>query len=421
MDFSKFSDKDFFSDKFTHIYISGLINENKINNLINEVRNANKLENLKPILIHISSMGGILQDGIKLLSIFKISKLPIVTIIDNYCFSIATLLLINSSYRLMTKYSFCLLHEYRISGYINDGRQGIINYINKIDNYFKSIIELYLKNTKFTKEELNELLEHNLLLDYKYCLKKGIVDRIIDYEFKSISISKYNKNNQIINLLNDININNITISCKLTNKEIDSIINNININYNTIIYTNYSNCNSISYSNNNFNNINHIHNHNENKDKDEDKDEDDKNKDKDKDKDEDKDEDEDDKNKKEMELIFNSFNLISKIKKINTYKYGIIDVPISIENLLPLLYTNKIIMYSHTYIICNLLYSFHNYSLLLDDNIKNTNMIVKKIKEILKRKTKMSNEDINKIDKKFLIIDSKKAKELGLCNIIIDS
>ena len=68
-----------------------------------------------------------------------------------------------------------------------------------------------------------------------------------------------------------------------------------------------------------------------------------------------KNEDEDE-NKKAMILIFNSLNLISKIKRIDTYKYGIIDVPISIENLLPLLYTNHIhisyvIFYIHFIII----------------------------------------------------------------------
>lgn len=383
--FKKLSDKDFYSDKLTHLYITGLIDSPKIDKLIEEVRNANTQENPKPILIHISSMGGILQDGIKLLSIFKISKQPIATIIDNYCFSIATILLINSPYRLMNKNGFCLLHEYRISGFINDGRQGIVNYINKIDSYFKSIIEIYLKKTKFTKEELKNLLEHNLLLDYKYCLKKGIVDRIIDYEYRSVSLNQ-NKSD-IIKILNDSSNNNLNTKCNMTNEETDCNINKIDNKKATIIY---SSCSLGS-------NGNSDKSSNENKNEDEDE------------------------NKKAMILIFNSLNLISKIKRIDTYKYGIIDVSISIENLLPLLYTNKIVMYSHSYIICNLLYSFHNYSLLLDDNIKNTQMMVKKIKEVLRKKTKMTKEYINMIDKKFLIIDAKKAKELGLCHEIIDA
>jgi ATP-dependent protease ClpP protease subunit len=287
----------------------------------------------------------------------------------------------------MNKNGFCLLHEYRISGFINDGRQGIVNYINKIDSYFKSIIDIYLKKTKFTKDELKELLEHNLLLDYKYCLKKGIVDRIIDYEYRSVSLNQ-NKTD-IIKILNDSSNNNLNTKCNMTNEETDCNINKIDNKKPTIIY---SNC---SFGFNGNSGKGSEENKNENND--------------------------DDENKKAMILIFNSLNLISKIKRIETYKYGIIDVPISIENLLPLLYTNKIVMYSHSYIICNLLYSFHNYSLLLDDNIKNTQMMVKKIKEVLRKKTKMTKEYINMIDKKFLIIDAKKAKEFGLCHEIIDA
>jgi ATP-dependent protease ClpP protease subunit len=380
--FKKLSDKDFYSNKLKHLYITGSIDSNNIDKLIEDVRNANKEPNPKPILIHISSIGGNLVDGIKLLSIFKISSLPIATIIDNYCFSIATILLINSPYRLMNKNSFCLLHEYSIDGYINNNRQNILNFINKIDIYFKSIIDIYLKKTLFTKEELHDLLEHNLLLDYKYCLKKGIVDRIIDYEYKlSYDIPKYN----ITEVLKDININNLNINCKMTNEEIDNIISKIDSNNSTIIYTTFINCYS---------------------DKDDKKENNQQN---------------DDNNNKSLMLMYNSLNLISKIKTINTYKFGIIDVPISIEYLIPLLYTNKIIMYSHSYIICNLLYSFQNYSLLLDDNIKNTKIIINNIKDILKQKTKMPKDFINNIDKKFNIIDAKKAKEFGLCTEIIDS
>ena len=378
--FKNLSDKDFYSNKLTHLYITGTIDSKNIDKLIEDVRNANKETNPKPILIHISSMGGVLQDGIKLLSIFKISSVPIATIIDNYCFSIATLLLINSPYRLMNKNGFCLLHEYIIEGYISNNRQNILNFINKIDNYFKSIIDIYLKKTLFTKEELYDLLEHNLLLDYKYCLKKGIVDRIIDYEYKSSSSSLDN----IMEVLKDVNINNLNINCKMSNEEIDNSINKIDSNKSTIIYTTFTNCYSEK---------------DDKKENNEEKDD----------------------NKKSLMLMYNSLNLISKIKTINTYKYGIIDVPISIEYLIPLLYTNKIIMYSHCYIICNLLHSFQNYSLLLDDNIKNTKMIINKIKDILKQKTKIPKNYINNIDKKFYIIDAKKAKEFGLCSEIIDT
>jgi hypothetical protein len=61
-----------------------------------------------------------------------------------------------------------------------------------------------------------------------------------------------------------------------------------------------------------------------------------------------------------------------------------------------------------------------NNSILLDDNIKNTKLLMNFIKFILKTKTKMKKEDIQNINRKFLILDSLQAREWGLCNEIIN-
>ena len=381
--FNNLKDNYFFSDKLTHLYLDGEITNTVIDKLIEDIRNANKETTPKPILIHISSVGGSLQDGMRLMSIYNISKLPIATIIDNYSFSISTLLSINSSYRLMTKNGFCLLHEYRIQGYINNERQHIFNYMEKLDTYFKIIIDMYVKKTSFTKSELTELLKHNLILNYKTCLEKGIVDRIVDCNYNK-KTAKLN----IINLIQDSSVHNIHLSCSSTINALDKQILEINTANKKpcLIYITHFNCDN---------------------DKDDKKEKPQTN------------ESEEIYAKKSMINIFKPLALVSRIKSIQTNKYGIIDVPISIENIIPLLYTDKIYMYSHAFIICNLLYAFNNYSLLLNDNIKNTNLIINTIKSILKSKTKMTQTDIENINEKFVILDAKRAKELGLCHEII--
>lgn len=373
--FSNLSDNDFFSDKLKHLYLDGDITITKIDKLIDDIREANRSKDAKPILIHISSTGGNLQDGMRLINVYNMSKLPIATIIDNYCFSVATLLSINSPYRLITKNGYCLLHEYRIQGYINTERKQLYNIIEKLDTYFKIIIEMYLKKTKFTKDELLKLLKHNLLLNYKTCLQKGIVDRVINnnYNIKAtkINIKKY---------IQDTSINNIILSCNTKLNSLDEYINDINTkNKNPcLIYITHFNC--------------------DNEKKDDDKEKEDVN---------------------SIVAIFKPLCLVSRIKNIQTNTYGIINVPISIENLIPLLYTKRIYMYSNAFIICNILNVFNNFSLLLDDNMKNTNLIINNFKSILKEKTKMSSTDIENINNKFIILDAKKSKELGLCHEII--
>ena len=60
--FETLNDNDFFSNKLTHIYFNGNVDEKNVDNLINDIKNANKITeengviiNPKPILIHINS------------------------------------------------------------------------------------------------------------------------------------------------------------------------------------------------------------------------------------------------------------------------------------------------------------------------------------------------------------------------------
>jgi hypothetical protein len=258
-----------------------------------------------------------------------------------------------------------------------------VNSLKAIDKYFNVIIEMYLEKTKYSKEELMELLQHNIFLDYKTCLSKGIVDRVIDVNYSTPVIKeKVNINS----LLNSPQINHLSISCdfNLSNIDLSIITSNANPNKNPyLIYPNHEDCGEI----------------------------------------------EKEKNKSRINTtdvltdknIFKTLNVIPRISNINTPKFGIIDTPISIDNLIPLLFTDRIYMYKHAFIICNLIYFYNmNNSILLDDNVKNTKLLMNAIKTILKKKTKMKLSDISNINRKFLIVDSKQAKEWGLCHEIIN-
>ena len=124
--FSNLTDTDFYSNKLYHIYFNSYIEDKTIDELIIKIKEANNIDNPKPILIHISSTGGKVVDGIRLLTIFKLSKVPIATMIDNYSCSAATFLSINSPYRVMNKYGYCLLHEYSINGMLNEKRDNFL-------------------------------------------------------------------------------------------------------------------------------------------------------------------------------------------------------------------------------------------------------------------------------------------------------
>ena len=376
--FEKMSDSDFLSNKLTHIYFNKNITESAVNELIASIKEAHKdittaagaVLKPKPILIHISSYGGSVIAGMRLLGIFASSSIPIATIIDNYSCSAATFLSINSHYRLINNYGFCLIHGYSVSFKGMKKERDFKNILKEYDLYFAKIIEMYKNKTKFEDEELNELLQHDLLLDANFCLKKGIVDRIV-------TIKKQKKNlNKNINIHDILNINNNTIyiSCNNSIKELDKILFEDNLAP-IILKAKQEICT---------------------------------------------------KNKELGEedtlltTFFETLNFIPRILNIKAPVYAIIDGPISIDDLLPMLYCDHIFMFDYAYIIGNILNFYDKSSLLLSDNIKNTELLFNIIDNILKENTKMSQENIDNIKHKFTIINSKECKKLGLCNTIIN-
>jgi len=374
--FENMKDEDFFSNKLTHIYFNDYVSNESIEKLIKEINQANKEKRTesgailkpKPILIHISSHGGNMTAGMRLFSIFKLSIVPIATIIDNYSCSAATYLSISSPYRLINNFGYCLIHGYTITGKIHKKQNQLHNMINMYDTYFKEIIDIYLSKTKFKKKELIELLQHDLILDANFCLEKGIVDRIIKIEKKT------NKDG----ILTDINEimkkphNSIIISCHDPISELDEILFEDNL-MPVIIHPRINDCRK-------------------------------------------------DKNRGEVQTtIFETLNIIPRILSITAPTYAIIDSPISIDDLLPLLYCDYIFMFEYAYIVSNILYFYNKSSLLLNDNIKNTELIFNIVITILKEKTNMSDEKIEDIKSKFNILNATEAKKLGLCNMIISN
>jgi ATP-dependent protease ClpP protease subunit len=378
--FEKMSDSDFFSNKLTHIYFNKNVDDESVNELINNIKEAHKdittssgaILKPKPILIHISSYGGSVTAGMRLLSVFATSSVPIATIIDNYSCSAATFLSINCHYRLINNYGFCLIHGYSVSFNGKRRESDFKNLLKQYDMYFAKIIEMYKNRTKFEDAELKELLQHDLLLDANFCLKKGIVDRIITIEKKS---KKINKNINIHEILN-INNNTIYISCNNSIKELDKILFEDNLAP-IILKAKQEICKK-------------------------------------------------DKNNKQdtddtlLTTFFETLNFIPRILNITSPIYAIIDGPISIDDLLPMLYCDHIFMFDYAYIIGNILNFYDKSSLLLSDNIKNTELLFNIIENILKENTKMTQENIDNIKNKFTIINSKDCKKLGLCNTIIN-
>jgi ATP-dependent Clp endopeptidase proteolytic subunit ClpP len=131
-----------------------------------------------PIHLHIHSPGGSVFSGLSIVDTMLSCKTPIYTYVDGSAASAATLIACCGTigHRYVGNHSFMLVHQPHIEWYgkLDDFRDEIQNQ----KELYEAIVDIYLKRTKFTREELEDLLQHELWLNAKTCIEKGLADRI---------------------------------------------------------------------------------------------------------------------------------------------------------------------------------------------------------------------------------------------------
>ena len=218
--FNKMSDSDLYSDKVQHIYFYSDITNESVGNLQKLLMEASKTvvsesgikTTPKPIVIHLSSPGG---HGISM-NIFNVfsqtQRLPLCVIIESECSSAATELQLLAPYRVMVDYSKYLIHDGA------GGTFGKMANTVKTETFeyakFLNYIELLRKRTKLTNNEIDKFLSRDLFVDSNYCLKHGIVDRIL--RFPKINSPSHYSNSSNLSLsihtfLKKTNLNHIYI------------------------------------------------------------------------------------------------------------------------------------------------------------------------------------------------------------------
>ena len=218
--FNKMSDSDFYSDKVQHIYFYSDIHNESVGNLQKLLMEASKTvvsesgikTTPKPIVIHLSSPGG-LGISMNLFNVFsQTQRLPLCVIIEDRCASAATDLQLLAPYRVMVDYSRYLIH---------DGAGGTFGKIantvktkTSIYTQLLNYIELLRKRTKLTNDEIDKFLSRDLFVDSNYCLKHGIIDRIL--RFPKINSPSHYSNSSNLSLsihtfLKKTNLNHIYI------------------------------------------------------------------------------------------------------------------------------------------------------------------------------------------------------------------
>lgn len=139
---------------------------------------AMEYEGFSPVIyLHINSPGGLVTDSFLGIDSIRQSRVPIYTVVDGIANSGGTLLSLAGKKRFINENSTMLIHQLSGASW-GTYRQMEDEYINSKLSMEK-IQKYYEENTKLSAKQIKRLLNHDLDLDAKKCLKYGLVDEII--------------------------------------------------------------------------------------------------------------------------------------------------------------------------------------------------------------------------------------------------
>ena len=167
------------------IYFYSEVNRNSIYELItliNEAEEENYMLAFKlkidpiPIYLHISSYGGSVFDAFTAIDVIKSCKIPIYSIIEGATASAGTLISVVCKKRFIRPNSYMMIHQLSSSfwGKYNE----ITDEVKNLNEIMEKLKDIYKEHANIPKQELNEILKHDLWLNSDKCLKYSLVDEI---------------------------------------------------------------------------------------------------------------------------------------------------------------------------------------------------------------------------------------------------
>lgn len=169
-----------------HIYLYGTIESSvilqfnrRLREIDNELLAIAYRQEREPasIIIHISSYGGSLLQGLAGMDAILQMKCPTVTVVDGCCASAATFLSVVGKKRKMGSYSFMMIHQ--LSALTWGKYRELLDDQKNFDRFMKTIKEVYLRYTKVPEQKIDEILDHDLWFDSGDCLEYGLVDEVV--------------------------------------------------------------------------------------------------------------------------------------------------------------------------------------------------------------------------------------------------
>lgn len=135
------------------------------------------LQETPHIKLHINSDGGEVFGALSIVDRIKSSKIPVYSYAEGLVASASTLISVSCHKRYIRKNTILLIHQVR--SWFEGTYEDFNDEKQNMDLVMKIIKDVYLKHTKFTEEELNQLLKRDIYLNAEDAIRYGLADEII--------------------------------------------------------------------------------------------------------------------------------------------------------------------------------------------------------------------------------------------------
>jgi len=129
------------------------------------------------IKLYVNSDGGEVFSAFTTIDRIASCKVPIHSIVEGMAASAATLVSISAKKRYISPNGIMLVHQLR--SWCGGTHENLKDEAKNLEMLSEKIYEIYLKYTKFTKSDLEEILKHDIYLSAEECIKYGLADEIL--------------------------------------------------------------------------------------------------------------------------------------------------------------------------------------------------------------------------------------------------
>lgn len=131
----------------------------------------------KPILLYISSNGGDVISGMRLVDVIRCSKTPVYTIVIGCAYSMAFMISISGHKRFATRHSSFLWHDGSVGLFDSGGKaEDTIAFIKRLNDSMKNDI---VTKTKITSDEYDKHIREEWYMFPETAKELGVIDSII--------------------------------------------------------------------------------------------------------------------------------------------------------------------------------------------------------------------------------------------------